>query len=229
MDNKILGTLLYVGKNYIGDLTNGKTYNCVALSFGKVKIIDDSGEPFWYSATSPGLKTGKDKDFFAIQTDNSEDKILTDFINGTKNRTPADLAEEKGKVLVSETVYFGSKTMRKSKGYQRNYIEETPDERKERKKVMKPAIESFARAILDSWNKAGGLDNYLDQFNSHEGDTYPFTKNKSNYLIIRNKKSWSIYKSDKKDNPTDFIERISVSQCKEIGDVKIYIIKNSQY
>ena len=49
MENAI-GKLMYIGKNFKGELENGKIYDCLDLSFGQVKIIDDTNKAFWYSA-----------------------------------------------------------------------------------------------------------------------------------------------------------------------------------
>lgn len=65
MENAI-GKLMYIGKNFKGELENGKIYDCLDLSFGQVKIIDDSNEAFWYSATNPGGDSGKDHNTRAV-------------------------------------------------------------------------------------------------------------------------------------------------------------------
>lgn len=44
----------YIGKSFgVEGLTNGKTYECIGIEDGMLRIIDDSGEDYLYSAIEP--------------------------------------------------------------------------------------------------------------------------------------------------------------------------------
>ena len=44
----------YIGKSFgVECLTNGKTYECIGIEDGMLRIIDDSGEDYLYSAIEP--------------------------------------------------------------------------------------------------------------------------------------------------------------------------------
>ncbi len=44
----------YIGKSFgIESLTNGKIYECIGIEYGMLRIIDDSGEDYLYSAVKP--------------------------------------------------------------------------------------------------------------------------------------------------------------------------------
>ena len=44
----------YIGKSFgVEGLTNGKTYECIGIEDGMLRIIDDSGEDYLYSALQP--------------------------------------------------------------------------------------------------------------------------------------------------------------------------------
>lgn len=44
----------YIGKSFgVESLTDGKTYECIGIEDGMLRIIDDSGEDYLYSATRP--------------------------------------------------------------------------------------------------------------------------------------------------------------------------------
>lgn len=44
----------YIGKDFgVEGLTNGKIYECVGIEDGMLRIIDDSGEDYLYSAIRP--------------------------------------------------------------------------------------------------------------------------------------------------------------------------------
>ena len=44
----------YIGKTFgIEGLTNGKIYECIGIEDGMLRIIDDSGEDYLYSAIKP--------------------------------------------------------------------------------------------------------------------------------------------------------------------------------
>lgn len=44
----------YIGKSFgVEGLTNGKIYECTGIEDGMLRIIDDSGEDYLYSAIEP--------------------------------------------------------------------------------------------------------------------------------------------------------------------------------
>ncbi len=44
----------YIGTSFgVESLTNGKIYECIAIEDGFLRIIDDSGEDYLYSAIKP--------------------------------------------------------------------------------------------------------------------------------------------------------------------------------
>lgn len=46
--------LRYVGKSFgVDSLTDGKIYECLGLDSGMLRIIDDSGDDYLYSAVHP--------------------------------------------------------------------------------------------------------------------------------------------------------------------------------
>lgn len=50
----------YIGKNFgVESLTNNKIYECVGIEEGMLKIIDDSGEVYLYSAIKPADLTNE--------------------------------------------------------------------------------------------------------------------------------------------------------------------------
>lgn len=72
----------YIGKTFgIDSLTNGKDYEVVGIEYDFLRIIDDSGEDYLYSATDPGTIAG---DFiggkFEVVEDN-QNNTLKSLIN----------------------------------------------------------------------------------------------------------------------------------------------------
>lgn len=44
----------YIGKSFgVEGLTNGRIYECIGIEDGMLRIIDDSGEDYLYSAIKP--------------------------------------------------------------------------------------------------------------------------------------------------------------------------------
>lgn len=44
----------YIGESFgVDGLTNNKTYKCIGIESGMLRIIDDSKEDYLYSATNP--------------------------------------------------------------------------------------------------------------------------------------------------------------------------------
>ena len=51
----------YIGKSFgIENLTNGKIYECISIEDGMLRIIDDSGEDYLYSAIKPSSLENED-------------------------------------------------------------------------------------------------------------------------------------------------------------------------
>ncbi len=47
----------YIGETFGGGytgLTNGRVYECIAIEYNLLRIIDDEGEDYLYSAIAPG-------------------------------------------------------------------------------------------------------------------------------------------------------------------------------
>lgn len=50
----------YKGESFgVDSLTDGKIYDCIGVEMPFLRIIDDSGEDYLYSATDPGPLDGK--------------------------------------------------------------------------------------------------------------------------------------------------------------------------
>ncbi len=69
----------YTGESFgVDSLTNGKTYKCIAVEGdGRfLRIVDDSGEDYLYSAKSPGSLDEPDKCGVWEVVEDSEDGTL---------------------------------------------------------------------------------------------------------------------------------------------------------
>lgn len=90
---------------------------------------------------------------------------------------------------------------------------------------------SIAKILVDSLRsniiKYNGFENFKKTFDSQPGDEYEYDFNGKKYKIVKNEKSWSIYRVTK--SKTDFIEHVSLSQCPKVNDVKIYIATSNKY
>lgn len=55
-------------------LTAGKTYDVIGIEFGMLRILDDSGEDYLYSAKNPGTIAGNFKggQFEIVEDDDNE-------------------------------------------------------------------------------------------------------------------------------------------------------------
>ncbi|MBP2058968.1 hypothetical protein J2Z60_002169 [Lactobacillus colini] len=54
--------LKYIGESFgVDSLTNGKIYKCLGEEGSFYRIIDDSGEDYWYSKTNPAPLDGSSK------------------------------------------------------------------------------------------------------------------------------------------------------------------------
>ena len=52
----------YIGESFgVDSLTNGRVYDCVNIESGMLRIVDDSGEDYLYSATNPRPLDGTSK------------------------------------------------------------------------------------------------------------------------------------------------------------------------
>lgn len=50
----MIGKVKYVGKSFgIEGLTDGKVYECIAIDYPFIRVIDDSGEDYLYSTIRP--------------------------------------------------------------------------------------------------------------------------------------------------------------------------------
>lgn len=230
MEQKIIGKLLYVGKDCKSNLTNGKTYDCYDLSFGEIQIVDDSGELFWYNATHPTGYEGHNSGFWSIVEDCSMEKILTTFIQGTQTRTPKDEAEERGKVLTSTTIHFSNngKTI-KTKAQHRTYIDETPEHRKNQKEQLEGLARVFYDVLMKDMAGCANFEEYKKKFDEQPNEHFQYIKGKNTYDIVRNEKSWSIYLTDKKKATKKFFERLSLKDYKTVKDIKVYILLSDDY
>ena len=170
-----IGKLMYIGKSSKGDLINGKTYDCLDLSFGDVQVIDESGEPYWYSATNPSGGGGKDHSVWAVIEDNSNKKLLTEFVSGKNDRTEKDKAEEEGKILASLSIETGKGSrMMKHKKIVRRYVEETPELKEAREKQFETIAKILVGSFCDNMCKYGSFENYKKSFDSQLGDEYEY-------------------------------------------------------
>ena len=227
MENAI-GKLMYIGKNFKGELENGKIYDCLDLSFGQVKIIDDTNEAFWYSATNPGGDSGKDHSAWAVIEDNTPDQLLTEFVSGNKSRTQKDSEEERGKILAEVSFSFSEKGRApKQRDIERKYVEETPERKKYRDQQMSSFARSLARMLDENVRKYNGFDNYMKTFDSQPSDTYQYELNGKKYNIVRNEKSWSIYRVTK--NESTFVERVFLNRYPKINDIRVYMATSGKY
>lgn len=51
----------YIGETFGGEylgLTNGKIYECIGIEYSMLRVIDDEGEDYLYSATNPRPMSG---------------------------------------------------------------------------------------------------------------------------------------------------------------------------
>lgn len=64
----------YIGESFgIDGLTNGKTYKCLSIENGMLRIVDDSEEDYLYSAVNPRPLDGSSKGGkWEIVEDNNE-------------------------------------------------------------------------------------------------------------------------------------------------------------
>lgn len=63
----------YVGTTFgfgIDGLTNHKIYNCIAIEYPFLRVIDDSGEDYLYSTINPGEFEGESEGYWEIINDN---------------------------------------------------------------------------------------------------------------------------------------------------------------
>ncbi len=52
----------YIGESFgVDGLTNNKVYNCLGVESGMLRVIDDSGEDYLYSARNPRPLDGSSK------------------------------------------------------------------------------------------------------------------------------------------------------------------------
>jgi hypothetical protein len=93
INNRLIGKVQYKGESCPGNLTDGKTYDCIGLSYSHIRIIDDTGEPFYYDRNP----SWKDKSAKLAGTEELY-KLLV--LNAYGNqRTPFESEMEKSHVI----------------------------------------------------------------------------------------------------------------------------------
>lgn len=233
MKDKVIGKLLYSGPSYKYGLTDGKMYECIGLSHGDVKIIDDENEAFFYSATKPYKdKNGKKGEWIVIE--DLSDDLVTDFVKGEKNRTPEEEQFEKGKVPACLEIHFGSKNRHdfvKSVSKKATYVEETPEIKKHQEKLL----ESFARSLLPliekEMAKNGGKLPTSYEEEIAEGTEYDLTKGSNSYKIKYMEDRWDIYKVEnvKKQQISNSICSLSTKEFPKLYQVKLHIARSDDF
>ena len=84
LDKKIsleyLGRVRYEGKSFgVDSLTDGKEYDIVVDKNNYIKVVDDSGEDYFYDLNNPGPADGTPKGKFIIIDDPNNE--LKNYIN----------------------------------------------------------------------------------------------------------------------------------------------------
>ena len=226
--NNPIGKLMYIGKTAKGDVVNGKTYDCIDLSYGDVRIIDESGEPYWYSATNPAGDKVIDHSVWAVIQDNSSKLELTDFVSGNKSRTDKDIEKERGEILAAMSLEPAvGRKVSKYRKIVRVFVDETPERKKYREEQLESIANFLAWSIQENTSKYNGIQNYLNTFESQPGDQYVYEYNGKKYSIVRNKESWSLYQIDKSKDV--FVKRFPLTQFSQANDVKIHIATSCDY
>lgn len=88
--------LQYIGKSFgVDSLTNGEIYECLGVEFCFVRVIDDSGEDYLYSATNPGLWDGSVPAGKWKVIEDNEEGLLAKAIRGIGLQRMGDLGEFK--------------------------------------------------------------------------------------------------------------------------------------
>lgn len=142
-----IGRVQYIGLSSKGDLTDGKIYDCIGLSFGKIRIIDDSGEPFYYSRKL-SFKDGLAK--FVVVEDKSPKNILTGFADGTISRTPFETEIEKDHIIYMEEVFLSKNSkghVNKNSCEKMVFVKRTP----EINKAEEERLKSFTKFLADEY------------------------------------------------------------------------------
>lgn len=57
IEMELYGRLRYIGEDFPLALTNNKIYDCVGVDHGMLRIVDDEGEDYLYSARRPKSAT----------------------------------------------------------------------------------------------------------------------------------------------------------------------------
>ena len=145
VNGELIGKVQYLGLPSKGHVKDGKVYDCIGLSFCKIRIIDDSGNPFYYGQ-HPSFKDKTAK--FIVTEDISPNKILTGFINGTIRRTPFETMIEKGHMAYIVEASWGEDRrghINKHKYERMVFARRTP----EINKAEDERLKRFARAIYE--------------------------------------------------------------------------------
>ena len=82
------------GGGFLG-LTDGKTYECVGVEYDLLRIIDDEGEDYLYSASAPAPLNGKTKPGKWEVVEDDEQGTLSRLISRVYLKTPNVTGSEK--------------------------------------------------------------------------------------------------------------------------------------
>lgn len=153
-----VGKVQYVGESSNGQLTDGRIYDCIGVAYCQIRLIDDSGKPYYYNATRPSCKF-RDAKFVVIE-DNSPRKILTAFVSGEKTRTPKEEDIEQKYITWFISASREQPTRQRIKPHctrtefhRIGYVERTPERNAHEKKVLSDFARSIAPLVLERYQK----------------------------------------------------------------------------
>ena len=194
INGQVIGKVLYSGLTSKGSLTDGKTYDCIGLSFGEIRIIDDSGEAFYYHRR-PSHKDNTAQ--FVVLEDDSPQKILISFISGDISRTPHEKELEKkyrigmSKSSIGDGISRSRGHISKSPKVLYGFVERTP----ERDKYWDGLIKQFARSIAPNILKSiSEFQQNPKMFDSPVGTEFTYTKGENCYKVKRQENCWEVGK-----------------------------------
>ena len=149
INGELIGKVQYHGLSSKGSLTDGKVYDCIGLSFSNIRIIDDSGEPFYYG-NRPSFKDRTAK--FSVVEDNSPKNLLSRFIDGTESRTPLETEIEKDHIVYVIEASWGDD--RKGHAHKHKYTRKIFAKRTpEINAAERERIKDIARFIADEYRE----------------------------------------------------------------------------
>ena len=135
---QVIGKLMYSGETSKNSVTNEKIYDCIGLSFGKVRIIDDSCEAFYYPAVRLSNKDNNAK--WIVIADNSPQNLMSGFISGEIDRTPEETIFEKKHIFAATQISLSNdrkQHISKQKQIDNYYVLKTPEQAAYREELMK--------------------------------------------------------------------------------------------